>query len=486
MGTNYGRDLYKQLQETIEQVEKLTAEIRELKSSHQMEIASLKKEIEGLRIENTALKAENQKLKAIINKDSGNSSKPPSSDGFKKIHNSREKTGRKPGGQTGHPGTVPILFENPENIILHKQERCGCGGNVVYPDEYQAKQIVELEIRAKVTEHRCYTGVCADCNARIKNSMPLNDIITYGENVKAFVCMLSNEGLVSINRIKTMVFEMTGGVINLGEGTIAKWNHDLSGKLEPFISIVKEKLLTQPVLHKDETGIRVNNSLQWLHVLSNKDYTFYFSHEKRGNEADNESGILPIYSGVLVHDHLKGLYRFTCEHAECNAHILRYLKSAVEINKCEWAVAMIAFLVNANNVVKEHKARNIPALDAAVLAEYRARYDEILEQGRLEFFQGEKKDYNSEGMKLLRRLKEYKHEHLRFLSDFQVPFDNNLAERDLRMIKSKTKVSGCFRGREGGSVFATIKSYTSTLRKNSINVFDGLKDAFLGLPFSWA
>jgi hypothetical protein len=136
-------------------------------------------------------------------------------------------------------------------------------------------------------------------------------------------------------------------------------------------------------------------------------------------------------------------------------------------------------------MVKAHKASNCVGLDEAEISEYHARYDEILEQGCLEFFQDEKMDYNGEDMKLLRRLEEYKREHLRFLSDFQVPFDNNLAERDLRMIKSKTKVSGCFRGSEGGSVFAVIKSYTSTLRKNSRNIFDGLKAAFLGVPFSW-
>jgi hypothetical protein len=193
-----------------------------------------------------------------------------------------------------------------------------------------------------------------------------------------------------------------------------------------------------------------------------------------------------VYSGVLVHDHLKGLYSFPCGHAECNAHILRYLKAAAETNKCAWAVAMIALLVDANNTVKDHKAKNIPALGSALLVEYHARYDEILEQGRLEFFQKERKDNNSDDMKLLRRLKEYKDEHLRFLSDFHVPFDNNLAERDLRMIKSKTKVSGCFRGDEGGTVFANIKSYTSTLRKNSMNIFNGLKAAFLGVPAFWA
>ena len=250
MGTNYGRDLFKQLQETIAQTEKLTAEIREMKSAHQMEIAGLKTEIIRLRTENTALKAENDKLKAIINKDSSNSSKPPSADGFRKICNSREKTGKKPGGQTGHPGHVPVLFENPASIINHRRERCGCGGTVAYPDEYQAKQLVELKIRANVTEHRRYTGVCGRCNATILNDMPLSDIITYGESVKAFVAMLSSEGLVSINRIRTMLCEITDGAIALSESTIAKWNRDLSGALAPVIAGIKEKLLTQPVDRK--------------------------------------------------------------------------------------------------------------------------------------------------------------------------------------------------------------------------------------------
>jgi regulator of replication initiation timing len=486
LGTDYRKGLFKQLQETIEHVEKLTTEIREMKTIHQIEIASLKSEIEILRKENTALKAENERLKAIINKNSSNSSKPPSTDGFKKIHNSREQTGRKPGGQFGHKGIVPVLFENPTEIINHRLEKCSCGGKVVYPEDYQAKQVVDIEIKTVVTEHRSYSGICESCAAIIKNENPEKNIIRYGETLKAFVAMLSSEGLVSINRIKTMLFELTNGVINLSEGTIAKWNKDLSGCLASFIEEVKEKLLTQPVLRKDETGIRVNNILQWLHVLSNEFYTLFFSHKKRGQDADKEINILPIYGGILVHDHLRGLYNFTCEHAECNAHILRYLKSAAEIQKRAWATAMIEFLVDANNIVKDYKASNLPALDAVILVEYHARYDDILAQGRLEFFQCEKMDNNGEDMKLLRRLKEYKYEHLRFLSDFQVPFDNNLAERDLRMIKSKIKVSGCFRGSEGGSVFATVKSYTSTLRKNSQNIFEGIKNAFLDKPFSWA
>ena len=196
MGANYGRGVFRQLQETIAQVEKLKAEIREIKSAHQMEIAGLKAENESLRKENAALKAETQTLKALINKDRSNSRKPPSSDGFKKIFNSREKSGRKPGGQPGHPGSVPVLCETPAHIVDHTRERCPCGGTGAYGEAYQAKQRVELEIRAKVTAHRSYTGVCGSCNATVQNDMPLHDTLTYGETVKACVAMLSSEGLV--------------------------------------------------------------------------------------------------------------------------------------------------------------------------------------------------------------------------------------------------------------------------------------------------
>lgn len=482
MGGNYGKDLYKQLQETIATVEKLSAEISDLKTNHKTEIESLNEKIKNQEAKIIALESENQKLKDILNKDSGNSSKPPSSDGFKKIHNSREQTGRKPGGQKGHNGHKPVLFKNPTEIYEHKQERCNCGGHVNYSGEYKAKQFVDIEIKTNISEHRSYSGICDRCKTKIENELPFNDIITYGDNLKAFSAMLSCEGLVSINRIQSMLSEITDGTVDLSEGTIAKWNVDLSGKLTHAVENIKDKLLTQPVLHKDETGVRVNGVLNWFHVLGNKDYTLYFSHKKRGNEADKEIDILPAYGGTLVHDHLKGLYGFNCDHAECNAHILRYLKSAAESKNREWAVDMIEFMVNANNLVKDCKDDGGSVLSDVEIAKYKNIYDEILEKGRLEFLRSEDKDYNGEDMKLLRRLKDYKTEHLRFLTDFKVPFDNNQAERDLRMIKSKTKVSGCFRGDNGGSVFATIKSYTSTLRKNKRNIFQGLKNAFIGSP----
>jgi hypothetical protein len=309
--------------------------------------------------------------------------------------------------------------------------------------------------------------------------MPLNGIITRGGAVKAFAAMLCSEGLVSINRIKAVLFEITGGAINLPGGTVAKRDKGLSGKLAPFIEKIKEKLPAQPVLRKGETGIGAGNRLQRLHVPGNGVYTPYFPAE---NAAMKRAG-KPAYGGVPARGRLKGLYGFACGHAECNAHILRYLKPVEETYKRVRAASMTAFLANA---VKGHKASNCTALGEAAIAECRARYDEVLGQGRVEFLQCGKKDYNGEGMKLLRRLKECKRGHLRFPSDFQAPFGNNLAGRDLRVMKGKTKASGCFRGGKGGSVFAAIKSCASTLRKNSRNIFDGLKAAFLGVPFSWA
>jgi len=486
MGGNYSKDMFKQLSETILRVDKLSAEIAMLKTAHRKEIETLKQTINIQAAQIGVLKAENQKLKDIINKNSANSSKPPSTDGFKKIFNSREKSGKKVGGQPGHKGHIPKLYENPTQVIEYKQTECTCGGEINYSDDYKAKQQVDLKIKVNIIEHRSYEGVCSCCGKKNQNVLPVNDTITYGENLKAFASMLSSEGLVSINRTQSMIYELTGGIINLSEGTIAKWNEELSGKLSGFVENLKEKLLTTPLLNKDETGVRINGKLHWFHVLGNKEHTLYFADKKRGCEADEAIGILPIYSGVLVHDHLTGLYSFNCTHAECNAHILRYLKSAAEDKKRAWATKMIELLVEANNFVKECKASGAAAttlnLNEDKIDEYKRRYDKILESGRLEFLQSEEKDYNGEDMKLLRRLGKFKEEHLLFLSDLKVPFDNNQAERDLRMIKSKAKVSGCFRGENGGAVFAKIKSYTSTLRKNSFNIFDGLKKAFFGDP----
>ena len=464
MGGNYEKNMFKHLEEALAKIDRLTDEVASLKIEHKKEIDALKSENQQLKKEIVSLKQENAKLKEIINKNSGNSSKPPSTDGFKKIHNSREKSGKRPGGQLGHKGTIPILFDNPTRTVDIKPEKCKCGGKVKYSGKYTAKQSVDINIVVDITEYREHEGVCECCGHKVKNNAPVNDVITYGDGLKGLSAMLTAEGCVSINRTRQTISELTGGRINLSEGTIVKWNKELAACVAPAVEKIKETLLVAPVLHKDETGIHIGNKLHWFHVLGNKTHTLYCSHPKRGNEADKEMGVLPAYSGTLVHDHLKALYAFLCIHSECNAHILRYLAAAIENKKRKWAANMIKLLLDAK--------------DGGEANEIFRRYDEILEQGRQEFLQDEGADYNGEDMKLYRRMKEYKEEHLRFVTNKNVPFDNNQAERDLRMIKAKTKISGCFRGEDGGKVFAAIKSYTSTLRKNGLNLFQGIKSAF--------
>ena len=261
MGRNYEKDLFQHLQETIKKVDCLTDEITTLKKEHKKEIETLKTENQQLRKENQALHIENQKLKSIINRNSGNSSKPPASDGFVKIQNSREKTGKKPGGQPGHKGHKPKLYENPTEVIELKQEKCPCGGQVTHSGKYTAKQLVDVAFRTNITEYREHVGVCNCCGRRITTSAPVNDLITYGNNLKALCCMLITEGCVSINRTQQMVSEFSNEMIHLSEGTIAKWICDFASQVAPAIDKIKESLLVSPVLNKDETGVRVGKTL---------------------------------------------------------------------------------------------------------------------------------------------------------------------------------------------------------------------------------
>jgi transposase len=518
--SNYDRNIFEQLYEALELVDKLRSElteakktagkektkketqeqtkIEEMKAWHRREmyllnekqekaIKSLKatqsaemQELKGIIKEQTLeialLKEENAALREMLNKNSGNSSKPPSLNGFKKIFNSRVKSGKKPGGQIGHKGNPPKYFTNPTKIIEMKMKNCRCGGKVQYSEEsYTKKQLAELEIKTKVIEYREYTGVCEWCGRAVVNRSPLKDSINYGSKLKSFINMLSVEGNISINRLRQILSEISGGLLRLSEGTICKWNKDLSKLLAPSIQTIKEKLLVSPVLHKDETGVWVDTKLNWLHVLSNDKYTLYYSEKRRGKDADTEAGVLPAYKGVLVHDNLKSLYHFTCTHAECNAHILRYLKGIIETKERKWAKDMIDFLMKAKSAAQT-------TLSSNEILEFHNLYDEILDKGRSEHLRDENLDRYGDDVKLLRRLREYKTEHLRFLSDRTVPFDNNQAERDLRMIKAKTKISGCFRSIDGDSVFATIKSYTSSLRKNTLNIFDALCSAWCATP----
>lgn len=271
-------------------------------------------------------------------------------------------------------------------------------------------------------------------------------------------------------------------------------NHslELSEKIKPAIERIKDLLFLSPVLHKDETGMKINGKLRYAHVLCTDKLTFYAAHEKRGTEADKAMDVLPGYGGTLVHDHYKPLYSFACGHAECNARILRYLKGVCENEAlyAPYAKRMSDFLVEANDKRKESKAKGIKRFGDAEVADFEKRYETILEEWlRMVGIEEAKRKgknikskYKPEAEPLAKRLLKYKDEHLLFIRNFDVPFENNQAERDHRPLKTKLKVSGGFRSESGGDCYARIKSYISTLRKNKLDVFKGLSLAFSSHP----
>jgi hypothetical protein len=514
MASNYERKFYgdyekatKDIDALKEMVYELKDEIQTLKRNNAVDISALKAEhareiksiraayevqISALKSENKSLKEEVRKLRAQIDKNSSNSSKPPSSDGFKKIPNSREKTGRKSGGQKGHKGNIPILFENPDEINDLRPAVCSCGGAIEYLCDPVRKQVVDFRVVVHVSEFVDGEGVCLICGKKHKIKFPehVHNPVSIGDSVRTLTSMLHSEYAMPLNKILQFASDLTEGKLKLSEGTIINSCKKLSTKIEPSIESIKEKLFTSDVLHKDETGVRVNGKLNWMHTLTTKLLTLYSVNKKRGNEADQDMGVLPGFSGTLMHDHLIGLYDWNCRHAECNAHILRYLQNIIE-NEPEYAAyakQMAELFRTIHKRVKAATLQNEEYLHKRTITTYSKRYDKILERWQeqvdkeVQRLKKVKNRYKREGEKLCARLTKYKEEHLLFMCDFKVPFDNNLAERALRGIKTKTKVSGGFRTQSGGETYATIRSYIETLRRQDMNIHQGIAAAFSGEP----
>lgn len=440
------------------------------------EIKKLNKKIDNLEKNNTKL--ENQRAK-----NSSNSSKPSSTNGFHKItHSLREKSDKNIGGQKGHEGSTltennieKIINSDKDNVILKEKTLFINNKSLDGKTKYQ----VDTQLSVIVTKY----NLVYDKNA---SSLPkeLKNTVTYGANLKSTVSLLNVEHAVPVLRTIDIIRELTNGVIRFSTGTVSNIIYELKDKVQPALSRIEAFLLRCDVNHKDETMVFCNGESRWFHVLSNKLSTIYYYHKKRGNDADIEKGLLRIFTGTLVHDHMKGLYYFQCDDAECNAHILRYLQFAIERYNRQWAKDLKALLLEIKDKIEEEMIKGNNCLRTEDILKYEKKYSDIIEQGKKEFRNDKNphKDYNGDDMKLLRRLGEYQDNHLAFMYDFRIPFDNNLAERDLRMIKAKKKISGCFRSDKGGQAYTDVKSYLSTMRKQGKNLYESLKLAFERKP----
>jgi transposase len=285
----------------------------------------------------------------------------------------------------------------------------------------------------------------------------------------------------------------------IGEGTIVSAGETAADMVAPVNEQVKQHLIKKSAVdHFDETGIRVNGTLSWLHCTSTDKLTYYHVHEKRGTEAMNAIGILPAFHGIAVHDHWKSYFTYINPiHALCNAHHLRELEFIEGEYVQPWASNMSALLIEIKDTVEKVKASGLLNLRQSILDDFSAQYEMIVDQGLQmnvsspllpEGLGGRKKRRGrvkqSPPKNLLDRLKEYKQETLRFMYDFRVPFDNNQCERDIRMTKLKQKISGCFRSKANAHVFCAIRGYLSTIRKNGYQVLDALESAFTSTPYA--
>jgi len=446
------------------------------------------------------LEASEQRVKKLedqLAKNSRNSSKPPSTDGFTKPEpkSQRKNSGRASGGQPGHRGHTLQMVEKPDHIQRHPVERCThCGSGLADqpPESIERRQVHDLPpMRLVVTEHQAEVKTCS-CGQTNKAAFPdgVNAPATYGPQLKAVAVYLRQYQFLPYDRTCDLFENLFG--FSLSEGTLDNIIRQCDEKLEgPVEHNIKELIIQAMAVHFDETGSRVDKERWWLHSASTENATYYDIHPKRGSKAMEAINILPEFSGRAIHDFWQPYLTYECDHGLCNAHHLRELTFVHEQHQQEWAGQMKDCLRDIKKAVA-HAARTTDHLSKRRIKHFEDRYQSILDDGdaanplpTLPDTAPKKRGRTrkTKARNLLERLDHHRDKVLAFMHDFNVPFDNNLAERDIRMMKVQQKISGPFRSERGAKAFCRIRSYISTARKNALGALEALARVFLDDPF---
>lgn len=433
-----------------------------------------------------------QELERQLGQNSQNSSKPPSSDGFRKPTNLRQPGGKK-GAPKGHEGHTLHVVTNPDYVMVHPLETCSsCGFSLkqVPAQELEKRQVFDLPApRMVITEHQAEKKCCPQCCVQQTASFPshVRAPVQYGREMAAWTAYLHAYQLLPLERIGQLYADLTG--YRPSEATLLAQLEEMTSRLQPLERTIREQLLASPVVHADETGFRVNGKGYWMHTVCNQEWTLLFAHPSRGSKGMDAMNVLPHYKGNLVHDcyasYFKDQYAF--RHVLCNAHLLRDCKEIAQYDNHQWATDMTTLLQESWKAARIARSLQQPLSDAVVQA-FRSRYDDILQRGREEWAKDavpEKtgprgRKSKSKAANLGGRFLAYKDAVLAFLCDARIPFDNNQAERDIRMVKVKTKISGGFRTSQGAEQFARIRGVISTFRKKQLPILNSLISALQG------
>lgn len=457
----------------------------------------LKRENQELRERLAAAEAKIKQLVELLAQNSRNSNWPSSRDKSRKKPKSkslRPKTNRKAGGQAGHKGQTLEFNPEPDVIETHRPVQCAhCHARLaedIVASEIAKRQVFDLPpLRFVTIEHQAETVLCPCCGEVTTADFPadVTNPVQYGSQVKRLAVYLRSEQFIPYERSRQLMADLFE--LPISPGSLQNFVQMGAKQAEPATTAIKEAVTQAAIAHADETGFYINGKRHWLHTVSTPDLTYFAPHERRGRGATDTIGVLPQFRGTLVHDAWATYFIYkSLAHALCNAHHLRDLTAIVENDQQQWAALMISFLLAAKQQVDTARDEGRTALPPDTIERIHQLYDAIVTLGLAENPLPEAKPppgkrgkrKKTKGRNLVERFEKYKDAILHFVHDFKVPFDNNLAERDIRMMKVQQKISGCFRSREGAEQYCRLRSYISTIRKQGLSVWEALGSLFDG------
>jgi transposase len=483
-----------QLRRDKQQLQEHLAQRDELIAQMQRQLVQRDELIAQMQRQQAVLSEQMQVLQEQLKKDSHNSHLPPSSDRFHRQPRSlRQKSGKKAGGQPGHPGSTLKLSSTPDTVIVHAVEQCEhCQRDLRAVESLQVerRQVIDLPIkRVLVIEHQAEQKCCPTCQQISIAAFPENvkAPVQYGAAFGAVGVYLVQQQLLPYERACEVMQDLLGPTMS--ESTLQTLVQHCAEQLEPVEAHIKGALAQAHVLHQDETGLYVAGKRHWMHVSATEQLTHYAVHTKRGHQALDAIGILKDFHGVSVHDGWQSYWRYPCQHGLCNVHHLRELIFLDEQLQQAWAGQMKELLLDMKAAVDQARVEGRKALHSLEVQDWKRRYAALLEEGYLANPPDPPPEVSKKGRRkqspvrnLLDRLSTHQDAVLAFLENFAVPFDNSLAERDIRMVKVQQKVSGCFRSVTGAQAFCRIRGYLSTLRKQGMPVLTALQQALVGHP----